>query len=182
MSLAQKTCEFFPFVHLLGKLGCESYLEIGSRYGDSFLAIGSAMKKAVAVDLPGSHWGRPDSAGTLLRRTAALRDYMGVDAHVILGDSRDPVVIKKVGLLGPFDAVFIDGDHRYEGVKADWDNYGPLGVKAIGFHDIIGVGTVEVPRLWAEIKTTHTTLEYVETWGGCEMGIGVVIKPPTATG
>ena len=38
---------------------------------------------------------------------------------------------------GPYDFIFIDGDHRYEPVKVDWENYAPLG-GVVAFHDSLG--------------------------------------------
>jgi len=82
---------------------------------------------------------------------------------------------------GPFDALLIDGDHTYEGVKADWENYGHL-AKLVAFHDIVGHDQservtgrrVEVPRLWAEIKAAGAeTVEFVAPESS--MGIGVAI-------
>lgn len=37
----------------------------------------------------------------------------------------------------PIKVLFIDGDHTYEGVKADWEKYSPLVVKGgwVFFHD-----------------------------------------------
>ena len=36
---------------------------------------------------------------------------------------------------GPYDLVFIDGDHSPAGVRADWQNYGPM-ARLVAFHDI----------------------------------------------
>ncbi|WP_019616970.1 class I SAM-dependent methyltransferase [Psychromonas ossibalaenae] len=49
-------------------------------------------------------------------------------------------VVNKVRLLagGNIDLLFIDGDHTYDGVKADWDSYSPMLQKGsvVVFHDI----------------------------------------------
>jgi hypothetical protein len=79
-------------------------------------------------------------------------------------------------------AALIDGDHRYEGVKADWEAYRKV-ASIIAFHDIVGDGQaekktnipVEVPRLWQEIKASGLRVrEFIAP--GSKMGIGVVIQ------
>lgn len=165
--------------------GCRSFLEIGSRWGDSFhyLAAGlGAGTKAVAVDMPGGKWGDEKSQPYLLAAVKALKGRKhGVDASALFGDSRDPQMISEVQALGPYDLVFIDGDHTSLGVLADWKNYGPMGAKLVAFHDIDADSKPEkkarkygVPALWREIKKTHATIEILSS--NREMGIGVVVR------
>jgi predicted O-methyltransferase YrrM len=77
------------------------------------------------------------------------------------------------------DLLFIDGDHRYSGVKRDWKLYAPL-VKRHGvivFHDILfhpKVPSCKVDRLWKEISRNYEHREFVDKkddrgwgqWGG----------------
>src|SRR5690606_19990704 len=150
--------ELAPFLAIMG-LGVNSYLEIGSRDGDTFHAVMTALPKGSkggAVDLPGDVWGSRKSKARLRGAVEGLRQR-GYDVFAIFGDSRNANTIAQVVKRGPYDAVFIDGDHRYEGVKADWENYGPLG-RIVAFHDIAGGGytarqgavEIEVDRLWRE--------------------------------
>lgn len=158
-----------------------SYLEVGCRYGDTFHSVVSAMPKgsvAVAVDLPGDAWGRSDSLAHLESAIADLTAG-GYDASLIIGDSRALGTRQAVMLRGPYDAVFLDGDHRYAGVLADWDNYSrsvtPSGF--VGLHDIDAHYQrkhmkVDVPVLWRELKQRYDYVEVVGTQRG--MGIGIV--------
>jgi predicted O-methyltransferase YrrM len=78
--------------------------------------------------------------------------------------------------LGPFDLVFIDGDHRYEGVKADWENYGRLG-KVVVFHDIVrhpdgARNAPQVWRLWQELEGNKSQFIGPDSL----MGLGVVCR------
>ena len=60
-----------------------------------------------------------------------------VELRDFRSDSQDPATIEAVGECGPFDFVFIDGDHTYDGVRADWLAYSPL-VRSgglVAFHD-----------------------------------------------
>jgi predicted O-methyltransferase YrrM len=86
--------------------------------------------------------------------------------------------------------LFIDGDHTYEGVKADYELYSPLVASKgiIAFHDIVndyrtryGIDTQSfaagVPRFWKEIAGKETTKsEFVEHPWQDGYGIGVIVK------
>jgi len=48
------------------------------------------------------------------------------------GRSGDPEVIKKISSKAPFDMVYIDGDHSYDGTVLDIETYGPM-VQSKGF-------------------------------------------------
>lgn len=178
---SQNTDELSAFIAFLKSNGVRSYLEIGARHGDSFHAVMSSLppgSMGVAVDLPGGAWGRNDSLPAL---DAAILDLrrLGYDVCRIIGNSRDQAIFSTVRNMGPFDAGLIDGDHRYEGVRADWVAYGRL-CRIVAFHDIAGEGVttgkgrleVEVPRLWAEIKNERNNAEFIAP--GSKMGIGVL--------
>lgn len=180
----QNKVEIETLAAIMASLRCASYLEIGSRFGDSFYYLSSRLGAgglAVSVDLPGSVWGNEKSEPYLLAAVKALKSTRhGVNASALLGDSRDPQIIAEAASRGPFDAVFIDGDHSFEGVRADWESYRPLARKLVAFHDIaadrqpgkkgskFGVG-----KLWRKLKAKHSHVEIIGK--GSPMGIGVVI-------
>jgi hypothetical protein len=134
-----------------------SVLEIGSRKGETLVDLAHAMagKRIVAVDWPG-HEGIKDDNLPLLQANVKLLKDEGFDVHLVLGDSHHPDTLAKVSSLGPYDLVFIDGDHSYKGVKQDWEYYGPLG-KQVVFHDIVKPENgrnagLKVYEFWAELK------------------------------
>lgn len=181
---SQNEYELRSFIDLMKGKRVTKYLEIGARHGDTFheimtnLPVGS---HGVAVDLPGGMWGKTSSLKSL---KSAANDLLvrGYKIDLIIGDSQDASIINCISDLGPYDAVLIDGDHRYDGVKADWLNYRELS-RVIAFHDIVGSGEkegvhgneVEVPRLWAEIKESFGGIEFVGE--NSKMGIGVCALP-----
>jgi len=40
--------------------------------------------------------------------------------------------------VAPFDFVFVDGDHTFDGLQADWEAWAPHASDIIAFHDVIG--------------------------------------------
>lgn len=185
---SQNAAELADFVALLQRERVRTYLEIGARHGDTFHHImmslpGDAV--GLAVDLPGAAWGQGGS-GEHLERAVADVNTSPRRALAMFGDSGDRKTIYEVFDHGPFDAVLIDGDHRYEGVKRDWEFYGDM-ARVVAFHDIAGAGEVQprqgfrvdVPELWAEVKQKAAAEgwavhEFIAT--GSRMGIGVIVK------
>jgi hypothetical protein len=160
---------------LFKERGVKRFLEIGGRYGDTFDFIMSELgtdAQGVSVDLPGADGYEDDGGGIL---AATVKKHGG---ELIVGNSRDPDVIARVKALGPFDAILIDGDHSYEGVKADWDAYGAM-APIVVFHDIAnpteGVG---VPRLWSELVDGYDHAKIIS--GQSVMGFGVVFREAEA--
>lgn len=179
---SQNEFELRSFIALLAERKVTSYCEIGSREGDTFYDVVSSMPKgsrALAVDLPGGMWGK-STTGNQLKKAVAALSKKGYQVGYILGDSTKEDTITSILQMPRFDAIMIDGDHRYLGVKTDWLNYKDHG-DLIAFHDIVGHdqrekihnNPVEVPRLWAEIKTYRNTVEFVDE--NSQMGIGCVL-------
>jgi len=91
------------------------------------------------------------------------------------GDSHDPVFVERVKreINTSVDMLFIDGDHSYEGVKADFENFSSL-VKLGGyivFHDILDRDedpgdpirpNVRVSLLWNELKKQYRWWEFID--------------------
>jgi len=93
--------------------------------------------------------------------------------NLIVGSSANAAVQEEARRRGPYDCVFIDGDHEYAGVKVDWLFAQTLGAKLIAFHDIAEAikhrnEKCKVDLLWNEIKAIHKTEEKIVGcgWGG----------------
>lgn len=104
----------------------ESVLEIGSYVGASACCFGAAMKssgfgKTYCIDTwnnDAMSEGTRDTWQEFTVNTANCRDYI----VPIRGLSAD-VVEAVASHTRSLDLLFIDGDHCYEGVKADWVAY-----------------------------------------------------------
>ncbi|MFQ3577991.1 MAG: class I SAM-dependent methyltransferase, partial [Verrucomicrobiia bacterium] len=102
------------------------------------------------------------------QRLVKLFQRPGLTRFFLRGPSAAPETLASVQkLLGgrTVDLLFIDGDHAYAGVKADFDAYWPLVTEGgvVAFHDIVpdhktrygqdtGNWAGDVPRFWQEIK------------------------------
>jgi cephalosporin hydroxylase len=176
--IAQDETEIAAFVELLEQEQARSYLEIGARYGGSFWRIASSLRhgsRVVAVDFPNGMGGKPDAI-VALRACVVKLCRVGYDAYLIEGDSHKKKIVERVRALGPYDCVFVDGDHTLEGVTLDWNNYGPM-AKMVAFHDIACSNTqkpIKVLQFWEEIRTGYRHREIRAHHTGRHNGIGVL--------
>lgn len=186
---SQNEYELRSFIALLNRYGVRSYLEIGSREGDTFVEVMQSLppkSKGVAVDLPGGLWGKHTTRAKLETAVRFLRSQ-NYNASFVFGDSQTDATAKLVIGRGPYDAVLIDGDHTLVGVSKDFDLYGSL-APIVAFHDIVGHGQmekvhgnlVEVPILWDSFKRNekiterYNLHEFIDD--GSKMGIGVLVR------
>lgn len=114
-----------------------SYLEIGTRDGDSLKVVAQNAKQLERVtvcDMWGNDYGGSGrgSHDHIDRMLGDLGYTCAVEYHD--GDSRDTVP----GIAGQFDLVLVDGDHSVEGALIDLLNTWPKVAKggALVFHDI----------------------------------------------
>lgn len=174
---AQTCQEFIAYAtYLQNEVKPQSYLEIGSRYGESLYLHALVLPKGAkirAIELPEAGWGRFGSADVLV----GVRNYLvglGFDLDIFLGNSQDPVAIEWAKLNGPYDLVLIDGDHSFEGAKADWENYGQYAKYAV-FHDAASIH--DVGQVWQALKEKRMHVphrEFVYRQGRYTMGLGVM--------
>ena len=166
----QVPSEISALGEILAELRPEHALEIGTAQGGTLFLLtrlASPQATIVSVDLPGGMFGGGYSARRrwFYQRFARRKQRL----HLLQGDSHSGEMLGQVNaaLVGqPLDYLFIDGDHRYDGVKRDFVMYGPLVRKGgfIAFHDIVdgpsdNVGGV--PQFWREIKSHYRHLEII---------------------
>ncbi len=181
----QNMAEIEALYHEVRALAPERVLEIGTAKGGTlYLWCQAALPGAtiVSVDLPGGEFGGAYSPLRIpLYQSFAREDQQ---LHLLRADSHRPQTVEKVKELfehRPLDFIFIDGDHTYKGVKADFHQYGPLVRPGglIGFHDILpraDLPDIEVHRFWREIKDRYDSEEFIgtESTGRKVIGIGLL--------
>lgn len=159
----QKPQELAGFLALVMDIEpLRTIVEVGAFAGGTLWAWHQLGARVIGVDMPPP--GYPDGP-----------QVNDLGMTVICGDSHDPATREQLlaELAGdPVDMLFIDGDHTYEGVKADYELYSPLvrpgGI--IGFHDICrhaGMPFIEVQRFWFTLDGEKEELvASPATWGG----------------
>jgi predicted O-methyltransferase YrrM len=181
--IMQDEREIAALCDLLKAEGVRSYLEVGSKHGGALWRVAEALPKGsriVSVDLPGGTKLWKESEGSLKACHEAMQRDLGHEAHCLWGNSRDAKIIDQVRALGPFDAVLIDGDHRREGVLADWETYGPM-CRIVAFHDVAWFraatweGTrIDVGDMWNHLRPQYRHIEFRFDESFKNNGIGVL--------
>jgi cephalosporin hydroxylase len=177
----QKVWEFAALAAAGRRRRPRTVLEIGSLKGGTLWAwcrIANPAATIISVDLPGGAFG----GGYLDTETPRLRGYAGrgQTLHLVRGDSHHPDTLRQVTQLldgRPVDLLFIDGDHTFDGVRSDYDMYGPLTAPdaIVAFHDIVEHPkhpSGEVHRLWDQLPGRDVIDPHDRTWGG----IGILTK------
>lgn len=161
-------------------------VEIGTRDGGTLCLWSQCspnLEHVISIDLPGGiHGGGYANAREKLyhlfvsNRPNCRLDLLRLDSQ----QTSTRAQVLKLLNQRPIDFLFIDGDHRYAGVKKDYELYAglvrPGGL--IAFHDIRlnrYDSSIEVARLWEEIKISQPqTREIVHEPYTGRYGIGIV--------
>ena len=182
----QRRAEIAGLLELVRELRPRVVVEIGTAWGGTlFLLARVAADDAllVSIDLPGGQFG----GGYHPWRVPLYRSFAGERQRIVLlrGDSHaPPTAARLVKALGgrPIDLLFVDGDHRYEGVRADFAAYAPLvrpgGLVAL--HDIVSEPSqpeMDVARFWREVAARLPSRELVERPDQQGYGLGVITIP-----
>ncbi|MDZ5811769.1 class I SAM-dependent methyltransferase [Halorubrum sp. AD140] len=149
----QHRAEIAELAHEVRARDPETVLEIGSANGGTLYVwarVLNGVETLISTDLD-------------YRGRRALLDHFAARSETSLrcieGDSHEAATTRAVreALAGrPIDFLYLDGDHSYAGVSADFETYGPLVADdgLVGFHDVETSGT-GVPRLWSELERAY---------------------------
>jgi predicted O-methyltransferase YrrM len=185
ISASQKYDELMPLLDRIGALNAQRVCEIGTSAGGTLYLltrVASIDALIVSIDL------------SIPLHTRALRERFGRRGQRVVsieGDSgtdQTRAALEELLAGQPLDVLLIDGDHSYDGVRRDFERYGPLvrpeGI--IALHDIVqdyrtsrglrtGTDSGDVPRFWNELKQSHRTEELIADPEQDGYGIGLVI-------
>lgn len=185
ITASQIPAEATGLIEILRRDPPRTVLEIGTLNGGTlFLWAQAAAPDAllISIDLFGSALGTRSPQGIVLRSFARHGQRIEL---LFRTDSHDPRTRARVErLLGtrPVDFLFIDGDHSYDGVRADFELYAPLVRPGglVAFHDVSPTPeprTVDVLRFWQEFTQEHDTEEIVAPGPHLGCGIGLYRVP-----
>lgn len=164
---------------LLGKKP-KTILEIGTKGGGTALLWAQLVDpregNVICIDKEFDHPNMVYDDSPLKQRIIEIR-----------GDSHDPLTLEEIkkhinGQL--LDFLFIDGDHSYEAVKMDFEDYAPLVREGgfVAFHDIVdsewqknqNCGVID---FWKELRGKYNHIEILDPSAGQWCGIGVLEMP-----
>lgn len=181
---SQIRSEICGLLHLLQERQPQNLLEIGTnRGGTLYLFARHAARDArlLSVDLH-------------LQNESVIRSFGRgrQQVELLAGDSTAATTIEYIRQYFPegIDFVLLDGDHSYEGISQDYQNYAPM-VKPggiIAFHDIVednetrygvitGGWAGGVPQFWREIREQYDHVEFIDNPAQDGLGIGVLFVP-----
>ena len=181
----QRKPEFMQFLRRVEQAQPKRILEIGGRRGGSSLLLSIVAPDATVISMDIDYGHRR------LQRLETL--CAGKSIQFWQGDSHSPDTVKRVSdwlEKAKLDVLFIDGDHRLEGAKADFCTYQSLVAEGglIGLHDIqpdyktrFDVKTLcwsgGVPALWNQIRAAgyHCDDLISDEWQD-GYGIGLVTR------
>ncbi|WP_242202506.1 class I SAM-dependent methyltransferase [Aestuariivivens insulae] len=178
--------EFKAFANYVSKIRPKVVVEIGTKRGGSFYVWARYFKPQhlISIDLPGGihGGGYPKQKACFFK--SFLSDLPTSKVSLIQANSHSPATLEHLKHLlngAAIDFLFIDGDHRYEGVRQDFEMYSPLVRKGgyVGFHDIIASDyhhqmDCYVDKLWEELKGTFPYKEFITDASQHKYGLGVV--------
>lgn len=173
--------EFEMLLDIYHKLNPKRVLEIGVKVGGTlyqWLKHTEPGASIVAIDLPHGPWG--------ISYMPNVDDWykwageFGQTLRVFLTNSRYPKTVREVERLGPYDFIFVDGDHTVAGVACDYLTYRrmvrPGGVMV--FHDILpdrSDSKIEIYKYWQDIRKVETNMVELTSWQEQgSRGIGVI--------
>jgi hypothetical protein len=185
----QKKIEWLNFIKkIYNGVKLENVLEIGCYDGGTTIFLSNISNNLITIDQPIEprfdtfkyNVGDVTNYGSKLLKSKTNFNYIGGNSH------SNETFNNVKNLLGDksLDLLFIDGDHTYEGVKKDFNEYSKLVKKGglIALHDTHRSIFHEqhgcfVHNFWDEIKVGYEHFEFYDDsqyheWGG----IGLVFN------
>ncbi len=183
--------QFSAYLKFLSQLEINSYLEIGCRWGGTFIIVSEALRQR-----------NPNItlyACDIMRRSEILAEYSTIEKFNYLNKSSFTLRRKDFhgkrnndhNFIMPslpitenlIDLVFVDGGHQYASVEKDFNLARRLGAKYIAFHDISSSVCPGSTNHWNKLKEKYKNQyvfhEFVDQYDSVSenyLGIGVMAK------
>ncbi|GAA4187854.1 hypothetical protein GCM10022288_13350 [Gryllotalpicola kribbensis] len=176
--------EHGPFLSwLMARLAPRTFVELGSHYGYSYFTACDAVKR---LGLPTETWAVDSWEGDehagfygdeVFESVRAINESEYVTFSTLVRGYFDAVVDEFAD--GSIDLLHVDGRHRYEDVKHDFETYLPkLSTRSVVlFHDIAEhQSDFGVWRYWEELSERHPSFAFEHGHGLGVLGVGA--EPP----
>lgn len=180
----QKWEELAKLIEEVDELAAKVIVEIGVGKGGTSWCWSklSSVEKLISIDLPNGPWGGAENLDLEIAYINANKTPQCSFTYIPADSQAESTMNAILTLLAgsPIDFLLIDGDHSYEGVKADYEKYSPL-VRIgglIALHDVLPHDPAQnchVDKFWKEIKKVSQYAEIIgepKTWGG----LGIIKK------
>jgi len=146
----------------------KSYLEIGCRWGGTFIITNEFLKlKNKNIN---------SYACDIISMSPLLKEYSQYNNFTYLNKSSFD--LNGSDIENTIDLILIDGDHSYEGVKKDYEVSLQFKPKYVVFHDTVSDACPGVVQFWNEIKTKGKRYyEYHDQYSSVDgnfLGIGLL--------
>lgn len=169
--------QFSKYLTLLSHYNIKSYLEIGTRWGGTFVITLEYLNKFHVIK---------NAIGVDIIDCPSIVKYKKINSKVdfVKMDTKSDK-FRKFIKRKKFDLALIDGDHYEEGCKNDFELVRNK-AKIIVFHDIVSDVCPGVVRIWnkfkKEGKNNYKFIEYIDQYrevrkrtGKKFLGIGIAI-------
>ena len=173
--LGNEYCAWDALVQICLESNPRSYLEVGTRYGDSLLRVVAATDRQLDRIVIADTWGIDYMGEHQYRSHEHIRRMLegfGLTAEYLDGDSARTIPT----LTGQFDLVLVDGDHSREAARTDLWNCWKL--VAPGGHLVFDDITSEqyLAELWTEFKNSALDLAESQVRMDKKFGVAVGVK------
>lgn len=178
--LQQIESEWTKIIGILNEEKINYGMEIGTFGGGSFLTLCEvANNNAVLIAM--DNVAKPYNDSELKKETLESFGKFNQQIYFYKGDSHEKVAVnwtQNILQNSQLDYLFIDGDHSYDGVKKDFNNFSPFVRQGgiIMLHDIAKGSGSDVMVFWNEIKNNYSYQEFIENNNQGWAGIGIIWK------
>lgn len=164
--------QFSSYLKFLSQLEIDSYLEIGCRWGGTFVIVAEALRQRnLNITL---------YACDIIEMSEVLKQYSTIQNFYYFEKSSFELQPKDF-VNHKADLVFIDGSHSYHAVEKDFNLALSLDAKYIVFHDISSTACPQSTHHWQQLKqryanqcTFHEFTDQYDSVPNNYLGIGVM--------